>query len=89
MYEYIVQISKKKEGEHYSQMGFPAGSVVKNSPANAADTGDVGWIAGWERSPEGENGNPLQYFCLGNPLGRRAWRATVHEVARNRTRLSN
>ena len=29
MYEYILQISKKKEGEHYSQMGFPAGPVVK------------------------------------------------------------
>ena len=41
----------------------------------------MGLIPGLERSPEGENGNPLQYFCLGNPLGRGAWPATVHEVA--------
>ena len=49
----------------------------------------MGSIPGLERSPEGENGNQLQYFCLGNPLGRGAWWATVHEVARNRTRLSD
>ena len=37
----------------------------------------------WVRRFPGEgNGNPLQYSCLGNPMDRRAWRATVHGVAR-------
>ena len=36
--------------------------MVKNLPASAGDIGDTGFIPGWERSPGGENGNPLQYF---------------------------
>ena len=47
--------------------GFPGGSVVKNSPANAGDTGS---IPGSRRSLEGGNGNPLQYSCLENPMDR-------------------
>ena len=47
-------------------MGFPCGSVVKNLPANA---GGVGLILGWGRSHGEGNGNPLQYSCLGNPMG--------------------
>ena len=39
--------------------GFPGDSVVKNPPANARDTGDVGSVSGLGRSPERENGNPL------------------------------
>ena len=42
--------------------------VVKNSPANAGDTGDVGSIPGSGRSPGEGNGNPLQYSCLENPM---------------------
>ena len=60
-------------------MGFPGGSVVKNPPANP---GDLGSIPGSGRSPGEENGNPLQYFCLGNPMDREAWQAVVHEVTR-------
>ena len=41
--------------------------MVKNLPANV---GDLGSIAGWERSPGEENGNPLQYSCLENPMDR-------------------
>ena len=41
--------------------------MVKNSPANAGETGDMGLIAGLGRSPGGGNGNPLQYPCLENP----------------------
>ena len=44
--------------------GFPGGSVVKKLPANS---GDVGSIPESGRSPEGGNGNPLQYSCLENP----------------------
>ena len=55
--------------------------MVKNSPANAGDAEDVGSMPESGRCPGGGNGNPLQYSCLGNPMDRGAWRATVHEVA--------
>ena len=61
-------------------LGFPGGAVVKNPPAKAGDTRDVGLISGSGRSPGVENGNPLQYSCLGNPMGRGAWWAIVHGV---------
>jgi len=50
--------------------GFPGGSVVKNSPANAGDQGDTGLIPGLGRSPGGGHGNPFQYSCLKNPIDR-------------------
>ena len=59
-------------------MGFPGGSVVKNPPANA---GDTGLIPGSESSPGEGNGNPLQCSCLGNPMDRGSGWAIVHEVA--------
>ena len=59
--------------------------MVKNSPANA---GDAGSIPGSGRSPGEGNGNPLQYACLGNPMDRGAWGATVHRVTKSQTRLS-
>ena len=60
-------------------MGFPGMAlVVKNPPASAGDTRDVGSIPGLGRSPGGEHSNPLQYSCLENPMDRRAWRARVH-----------
>ena len=43
--------------------------MVKNLPAN---TGDVGSIPGWGRSPGEGNGNPLRYSCLENPMDRGA-----------------
>ena len=66
--------------------GFSDGSVVKNLPANAED---VGLITGLERSPGEGDGNPNQYSCLGNSMNRRAWRATVHRVAKSQVRLSD
>ena len=62
--------------------GFPSGSMVKNPSANGGDARDVGLIPGPGRSPAEGNGNPLQYSCLGNPMDRGVWRATVHGVAR-------
>jgi len=50
---------------------------VKNLPANALDAGDKRSIPGLGRSPREGNGNPLQYSCLGNPMDRAAWQATV------------
>ena len=58
-------------------MGFPGGLVVKNPLAKAGDTGST---PGLGRSPGEGNGNPLQYSCLGNPMDRRSWWATVHRV---------
>ena len=59
--------------------------VVKIPPANAGDLRDVGLIPGLGRFPGAGHGNPLQYACRENPMGRGAWRAIVHGVARNRT----
>ena len=56
--------------------------VVKNPPANAGDTGDVGSIPSLRRSPGVGNGNPFQYSYLQNPVDRGAWQATVHESRR-------
>ena len=56
--------------------------MVKNPPANA---GDAGLVPGSGRSPGEGNGNPLQYSCLENPMGRGAWWATVHGVAESDT----
>ena len=54
------------------------GSDGKESARNAGDT-DL--IPGWGRYPGEGNGNPLQYSCLGNPMDRGAWQATVHRVS--------
>ena len=55
--------------------------MVKNPPANAGDSRDTGSIPEWERSPGGEHNNPLQYYCLENPMDSGAWQATIHRVA--------
>ena len=57
--------------------------VVQNPPAKAGDAGDMGLIPGSERSPGGENSNPLQDSCLGNPMNRGAWWATVHGAGKS------
>ena len=53
-------------------MGFPAGTMMKNLPANAGHLRDVGSIPGLQRSPGGGHGNPLQYSCLESPMDRGA-----------------
>ena len=66
----------------YSSMymwGFPGGLVEENPLANAGDSGS---ILGWRRSPGKENSDPLRYSCLGNPMDREAWWATVCGVAK-------
>ena len=49
--------------------GFPGGSVIKDSPVKARDSG---LIPGLGRSPGGGNGNPPWYSCLGNSMDRGA-----------------
>ena len=53
------------------------------------NAGDFGLIPGLGRSLEEGNSYPFQYSCLENSMGRGAWRATVHEVAKNWTGLTN
>ena len=62
------------------------GAVPKNPPVN---TGDVVLIPRLGRYPRGGNGNTLQYSCLGNPMDRGAWRATVDGVVKSWTQLSD
>ena len=69
-----------------SMPSFPSGSVVKNPPANA---GDTDWIPGSGRYPGEGSGNSFQYSCLGNPVDREAWWATIHGVAKSQTQLSD
>ena len=66
--------------------GIAGGSEGK---ASACNVGDLGSIPGSGRSLGEGNGNPLQYPCLENPMDRGAWWATVHRVAKSRTRLSD
>ena len=58
-------------------MSVPHGSAVKNPPAMQETQGSM---PGLGKSLGEGNGNLLQYSCLGNPMDREAWRATVHEV---------
>ena len=62
------------------------GSDGKESVCNAED---LGLIPGSGRSPGEGKGNPLQCFCLENPMDERAWWATVHGVTKSRTRPSD
>ena len=66
--------------------GFPGGSDSKVSVCSA---GDPSSIPGLGRAPGEGNGSPLQYSCLENALDGGAWQATVHGVAKSRTRLSD
>ena len=59
--------------------------VIKNPSANAEDAGDVCSIPGSGSSPGGGHGSPLQCSCLGNPVDRGAWQATVRGIAESET----
>ena len=67
-------------------LGFPGGSDDKESAQKA---GDPGSIPGLGRFPGEGNGYPLQYSCQENSMERGAWQATVHEVIKSQTQLSN
>ena len=61
---------------------FEVTLMVKNVPANAGDARDWDLIPGSGRSSGERNGNSLQYSCLGNPMDRGSWWATVHGLQR-------
>ena len=56
-------------------------------PANPEGLIDVDFIPGLGRSPGGRYGNPLQYYCLENPMDRGVWLTTIHRVSKSRTQL--
>ena len=96
----IIKINKRKRSSKYRKLlhliffnllpgALQAALVVKNPPANAGDIRDMVFIPGLGRSPGEGNGNPLHSSCLGNPMDRGAWWATVHGVTENRTWLTD
>jgi len=77
---------RKRESLLAKVCSLPA-SQVAQCKESACQARDAGLIPGSGRSPAEGNGNPLQYSCLGNPMNRGAWRATVHGVAKSGKRL--
>ena len=75
-----------KQYQQKADLDVPGGSDGNESACNV---GDPSSIPGSERFPGEGNGYPLQYSCLRNSMGRGAWQAIVHGVAKSRTRLSN
>ena len=70
------------------EQGIPGGTGGKEPASQCRlDVGDTGSILELGRSPGEENGNPLQYSSLENPMDRGAWRATVHGIAQSQTQL--
>ena len=67
-------------------LGFPRASDCKEFACNARDRG---LILGLGKSPGERNGYSLHYSCLENSMDRGTWQATVHEVAKSQTRLSD
>ena len=65
------------------QVGF-LHRLPPKQPSSISNVGNLGSIPGSGRCPGEGNGNPLQYSCLGNPMGRGAWWATTHRVTRLR-----
>ena len=61
--------------------------VVKNQPAHAGDTKDLGSVSWLGRSPRREHCNPTQFSCLENLMDTGAWKAMVQRIAKSWTRL--
>ena len=77
---------KKKKKSITVLMGFPDGSDVKESTCNA---GDLGLMPGLGRSPGGRHATHFSILAWRTTMDRKAWRATVHRVAKSQTRPSN
>ena len=76
-----INIKGNRHTNCLTQTGeFPGSSAGKESDCNA---GDPGLIPGSGSSLGEGNGNPLQYFCLGNPMDRGAWQATVYGILKS------
>ena len=95
IYIYIIYIhsicvhARAHTHTHTHTHRLPQWLSGKQSTCNTGDKGDAGSIPGLGRSPRQGNGNPLQSYCLENPMDRGAWWATVHGVTKSQTQLSN
>ena len=83
-----VEREGEREQEFYC-FRLISGKICSDGKASACNAGDMGLIPGLGRSPGEGNGNPLQYPCLENFMGRGAWHTAVHGVAKTQTRLSD
>ena len=68
-------------------MGFPSGSVRKESTCYAGKAGDIGSLPRLGRAPGGGHGNPLPYYCLESCMDSGAWHATAQWVTKSQTQL--
>ena len=78
--QYTIPGFKRRAVE---ENGLPQWLSSKESTCNAGGTGVMGSVPGSGRSPGEGNGNPLQYFCLENPMDGGAWQAIAHGVAKS------
>ena len=81
-----AEITSWDVGQSTCLAGLPWWLSGKES---ASQAGDVGLIPGSGRSPGEGNDDPLQYSCLGSPMDRGAWEATVYRVKKESAQLSN
>ena len=86
----VWRILWTEEPGRLQSMGLQrAGTTEVTELTHAVNAVDSDLIPGLGISPGEGNGNPLQYFCLGNPMDRGAWWAAVHGVSKSQTRLSD
>ena len=87
----VFQAVKRESGFDlkYNVWASQVELVIKNLPANARDTKDMGSIPELGRSPGVRNGNPFQYSCLENSMDRGVWWAIVHGVTKSQTQLND
>ena len=76
----LILVERLFTVEYDVRWGFPGDSVVNNRPANVEDTGEILKL---RRSSGEGNGNPLQDSCLGNPMYRVVWQATIHGIIKD------
>ena len=87
---YSPRVAESDTTERFHSLSISQLALVgKNLPANVRNTRDAGLITELGSPPGEGNGNPLQYFCLGNPLDRGAWWATVLGATKSQTRLGD
>ena len=85
----MVQIQTYLRFNHSRNQSFPDGSASKESACNTGEAGNMVSIPSSGRCSGKGTGHSPQYSSLENPIGRGAWRATVHRVTKSRTYLSN
>ena len=76
-----------KRGNICIHGGFPGGASGKEPACQCRRHKKHGFNPGWGRFPGGGYGHPFQYFCLENPMDRRAWWAAVYMVSNSWTQL--